>query len=321
MEGGLHEGRTVEGGPGFELWHNAFSLCSKKVRMCMAELDLPYVSHHIDLIETGSYETLSRRFLAVNPAALVPVLVHDGHPVYESHEILRYAALHSPRGDALVAPDEAGKAVMDEWIRRSSLYGDDPVAHAAESAGCCVPGLTIPLFTAMIVDIPTSRILEGLLFHRLKQRPVFFLLLKAAGLGRLAGIAPLVRVVDQCRRHMASHLDALEQHLATAGTPWIAGARFTLADVSWAVILDRLREGDWRDLLEDPRRPLVASWWQRVQQRPAYAAAMQGTMEHPLVREATRRIAAAKAADPRFARVLYGIGAGNDGPVRKVSAS
>ena len=92
----------------FELYHNAFSLCSKKTRVCLAELDIDHASHHIDLIETGSYKNLSRHFLAVNPQGVVPVLVHHGHPVYESHEQIRYAADHAGTdAEALVPHDHA----------------------------------------------------------------------------------------------------------------------------------------------------------------------------------------------------------------------
>ena len=85
----------------FELYHNALSLCSKKVRVCLAELGVEYRSHHVDLIETGSYENIGRAFLAINPAGIVPVLVHRGHPVYESHDIIRYAADHARTGVSL----------------------------------------------------------------------------------------------------------------------------------------------------------------------------------------------------------------------------
>ena len=65
----------------FELYHNALSLCSMKVRVCLAELGLPYMSHPIDLIETGSYENIGRRFLAVNPGGTVPVRVCEESPL------------------------------------------------------------------------------------------------------------------------------------------------------------------------------------------------------------------------------------------------
>lgn len=293
MAGGLHAERTVPHRVEFELYHNDFSLCSKKIRMCLAELGIPYASHHVDLIETGSYETLSRHFLAVNPAALVPVLVHDGHPVYESHDILLYAARHSSEPDALVPRDEATRAVMQRWIDRSSLTGDDPTQALEASAGNCVPGLTVPLFAAMIRDIPTHRILEGLLFHRLKQRPIVFLVLKARGLAGVPALPPVRKTVVASRRRMECHLEALAQQLATSGGPWITGEQLTLADVSWAVILERLREADWVAELIEPR-PAIAAYWQRLRTRPSWASAMDDH-QHPLVRRGTERIVAEKA--------------------------
>ena len=59
----------------WELYHNDFSLCSKKIRMCLEELGIDYKSHHIDLVETGRYENISRQFLKINPGGMVPVLV------------------------------------------------------------------------------------------------------------------------------------------------------------------------------------------------------------------------------------------------------
>ena len=96
MSGGLHPEITLPAEAEFELYHNALSLCSKKVRICLAELGIDYHGHHVHLIETGAYENIGRDFLSVNPAGIVPVLVHRGHPVYESHDIIRYAADHSP---------------------------------------------------------------------------------------------------------------------------------------------------------------------------------------------------------------------------------
>lgn len=307
MAGGLHADRTLPHDAEFELYHNDFSLCSKKIRMCLAELGIPYASHHVDLIETGSYETLSRDFLAVNPAALVPVLVHEGHPVYESHDILLYAARHSATPDALVPQDEATRAVMQQWIDRSSLTGDDPTQALEASAGNCVPGLTVPLFAAMIRDIATHRILEGLLFHRLKQRPIVFLVLKAKGLAGVPSLPPVRKTVLASRRHMERHLDALAQQIEKSGGPWITGAQLTLADVSWAVILERLREADWVAELVMPR-PQIAAYWQRLRARPAYASAMDDH-QHPLVRRGTERIVAEKARGGALAE-LYAAATG-----------
>lgn len=298
MPGGLHTGITLPHTRDFELYHNALSLCSKKVRVCLAELEIPYASHHVDLIETGSYENIGRRYLAVNPAGLLPVLVHRGHPVYESHEQIRHAAAHAPPGAPVLVPsDPVAAAEMERWVKRTSLTGDDPTRASHLSAGNAVPGLTVPLFAAMIEDIPARRIGEGVLFHRLKVRPLLFLLLKAGGIRGLTRLAPAVRVVRRSIRDMGEHLDALEATLGARGGPWILGDAFTLADVSWVPILARLVEADALHLfVGDGRRPAVQAYWARLQARPSYGAAV-GAHTHAAVARGTERIRAAKAAD------------------------
>jgi glutathione S-transferase len=289
----------------WELYHNALSLCSKKSRLCMAELGLPYRSHHIDLVETGSYETLSRRFLAVNPGGTVPVLVHNGHPIYESHEQIRYAAEHAPTGSTKLVPDDPAMAAeMEEWVQRSSLFGDDPIALADESAGNAAPGLTVPLFAAMMEEIPWSAPLEGLLFHRFKQRPMMFLAFKRSGMAKLPGVGPVVGAVQKSLAAMHRHLDGLESQLEKTGGPWILGETYSLADVSWTVIFDRLREADSiHAFIGEGKRPAVTAYWDRVRARPSYREAIEAH-DHPIVARGTERIRAAKKSDPELRRML-----------------
>ncbi|MEE8312338.1 MAG: glutathione S-transferase family protein [Candidatus Binatia bacterium] len=314
MTGGVHAAITLPHEQEFELYHNAFSLCSKKVRVCLAELGIAYVGRHVDLIETGSYETLGREFLAVNPEGVVPVLVHDGHPVYQSHDQIRYAAEHAPAGaPALLPEDPALREEMQRWVDCASIIGDDAIETTRVSAAACSAGLTLPLFAAMITEIPTWRILEGLAFHRLKIRPVLFLALKTTGIGRIGLLVPVLRAVRTSRRHMRSHLDALEEQLVKSGGPWILGEQLTLADVSWMVILERLLEQDAARLfLGDDRRPRLTAYWQRLQARPSYREAIAGH-RHPTVVRGTERLRAAKAADPTLRRLLEGGGEGTRG--------
>jgi glutathione S-transferase len=292
----------------FELYHNALSLCSTKTRVCLAELGVPYRSHAIDLIETGAYENIGRRFLAVNPAGTVPVLVHAGHPVYESHEQIRYAAAHAPPGSpSLVPEDPALRQEMERWIDRSSLTGD-PLHHGDESAGNAIPGLTLPLFAAMIERIPYRKILEGLLFHFDKRRPVMFLLFKAVGLARFDRIAPAMKLLARSRTQVAHHLDTLEKQLRESRGPWILGETFSLADVSWLVIFERLAQVDLLHVLVgDELRPHCAAYWSRLRARPSYRSAIVGHA-HPTIAYGTNRIREAKAADPALRAALEGIG-------------
>jgi glutathione S-transferase len=310
MAGGLHIDIVLPHEAEWELYHNTISLCSRKLRLCLEELGLAWVGHPIELIETGSYENIGHRYLAVNPAGLVPVLVHRGHPVYESHEAIVYAAQHAgTRGAELLGADPDTRERVARWTATASMVGADPTRERARYAGNCIPGLTLPIFATMVEKIPYRRIAEGLLFHPDKRRPLLFMLLKARGIRGLPSIAPLIRVVRSSRDDMALHLDALDAHLAKTGGPWIAGGAFTLADVSWAVLLDRLDEVDWTGFFfREARRPHVAAWFARLQARPSYGRAILDYRD-PLSRRGAARVREAKRADPRLREALEGGGA------------
>jgi glutathione S-transferase len=290
----------------FELHHNAFSLCSMKTRVCLAELGIPYASHPVDLIETGAYENVRPRLLRVNPGGTVPVLVHEGHPIYESHEQIRYAARFAAAGSPSLVPDDPARASeMEAWIDRASLT-PDPLSHGDESAANAVPGLTVPLFATMIETIPYWRIVEGLLFHFDRARPMLFLLLKWRGVEGLPRIAPVARAIARSRRQLGAHLDALEAQLEKEGGPWILGPQYTLADVSWLVVLERLRQVDMESaFLGGGQRPHTAAYGARLRERPAYREAIVGHA-HPAIDRGRRRLVEAKAQHPELRALLEG---------------
>jgi glutathione S-transferase len=297
MTGGLHKEISLPHEQPWELYHNNLSLCSKKIRVCLNELGIDYKAHHIDLIETGSYQTLSRDFLHVNPAASVPVLVHNGHPVYESHDQLIYAAAHSDTPNALVPDEEEKRQLMNHWVHKSSVIGDDPVAAPQLTAGNAVPGLTLPLFATMIETIPTRNILEGLLFHRIKKRALFFLILKLKGARNLP--KPVVTVINDSRAAMHTHLDELETVLKKHQGDWVVGEQFTLADVGMMVIFERLKEADWLEVFVTDNRPKVKAYWQALQARTSYQSAI-ADFDHPTVSRGTERIIELKGAHESF---------------------
>lgn len=312
--GGLHPEITLPHDDEWELYHNSFSLCSKKVRVCLAELGLAYRSHPIHLIETGAYENVSRAFLRVNPAGTVPVLVHQGHPVYESHDQIVYAAEHGRGGGDLLPRDPAARATIERWVDCASLVGD-ATRGTERRAGHCVPGLTFPLFATMVRHIPYREIARGLLTHPNKERPLFFGLLKLRTVHGLPGLAPALKLLQRSRVDMGSHLDTLAAHLDAEGGPWIAGERFTLADVSWVVILDRLVEADWADhFWGRGRRPTIAAYWSRLQARASYQSAIEG-VRSPVTRRGIADLAAAKRTDSRLRAALE-----DDGDGRSIGA-
>ena len=75
----------------------------------------------------------------VNPAGTVPVLIHNGHPVYESHEQIVYidqvdfmilvgniifltnTQVLMPGGPKLTPTDPEKKKVMEKWVNQGAM--------------------------------------------------------------------------------------------------------------------------------------------------------------------------------------------------------
>lgn len=305
VSGGLHPDISLPHEAEYELYGNAFSHCSRKTRIVFAELGLPFRHRHIDLVETGGYETISPEYLKVNPAGLVPTLVHNGHPVYESDEILQYAAacagMEAPQ---LTPADPTEETEMHRWIARANLPSGDPLKHMDSSAGACMAAMTLPLFATAIRYIPLRRILPGFLFHPNKERPAFFTLAKALGFKRLLLIPPLRNTLCEARHKMEGHLMAFAVQLETSGGPWLLGEQYTLADVSWSCILLRLDETGWLPyFVDDLGMGALSAYYDRVRARQSWQTAI-ATIPHPVIELASADLRAAMA-DGAVRRVLF----------------
>jgi hypothetical protein len=199
-------------------------------------------------------------------------LIHDGHPVYESHEQIVYAADHAgKKGLELLGHTQEMRAEVSKWIEGTTILGD-PISNTKGTAGNAAPGLTIPIFACMLKYIPWWRVIEGLLFHGDRRRPALFLMLKLRGIHRLP--PPAIAIISKARNEMTRNLDALEELLDDDRT-WICGDTFTLADVSWMAIFERIDEVDWTDLFfGEGKRPATLAYWTRLKERPSYATAL-----------------------------------------------
>jgi len=113
-----------------------------------------------------------------------------------------------------------------------------------------------------------------------------------------------IRIIQRARDHMGTPLDALARQLTEHGGNRIAGDRFTLADISWVVILDRLVEADWdRHLWATGQRPTIAAYWQRLTARPSYRSEILD-MRCPNTRRGSDDLKTAKASNQRLRDAL-----------------
>ena len=89
-------------------------------------------------------------------------------------------------------------------------------------------------------------------------------------LQRMSGPADMDAVVA-AEKKFAWHMERLETQLQKTSGPWICGDDYSLADISVAPLLDRVEHLD-RSRLYDAL-PLVAGWYQRMKERPAFMKA------------------------------------------------
>lgn len=239
-----------------ELYHNNISVCAQKVRLVLAEKDVPWTSRHIDL-KRG--EHLTPEFLAINPRGLVPVLVHDGEVVVESTLICDYLDDVFPK--PLLKPDSPlARARMRLWPKRV-----DEGLHVA-----CGTISFAAIFARQLRDGLSKEALEA----RLAQMPDPARRERQRQLIELGLAAPFVKDAAKLHDKAIGEMDVA----LGDGRPWLMGEQFTLADVVMAPYVERLDRltlaGFWQD------RPRVGDWLRRLKARPSFVRAFDEFQPH-----------------------------------------
>lgn len=257
---GLQDFKVLATSHNWTLYHNSFSLCSRKVRICLNELNIKHDLQHVHIIETSNSENLSKEFLKINSIGTVPVLLHRGFPIYESHEQIKY--IESQNNNTLSKSD-----TVDFWLKRGSLVGE-PNSNYKIYAGNCVAILTTPLFVSMIKKIPLYKFFKYYLKHPSKFRAINFILFKLLGYSVFKNSSPLYKLALLSLKMIRVHLSDLNAHLKDR--IWIDGDNFSLADITWMVLLHRLEEVQLIDILCSENNNLKA-YYNRLKERESFA--------------------------------------------------
>ena len=289
-----------EDAPRFELYHFALSLCSQKVRACLAEKNASYVAHDINLQLPllGNYDPAYVRLrLSAQPdrafakgytgrssvategfdPAVVPTLVdHETKSVIvDSAAICRHIDRVIEPANSLV-PFELDDcisreiAIVDGTPHVAALYGAHPDGDfRPERLQKGMPGV----HDRKIAKIRSAR---ELVANDAELVAAFDAKISKEEAGR-----DFVHTPEQMRAaigEMVSTVGGLEQRLGD-GRTWICGDRFTLADVVWAVSLFRMQwlgmafVWDGGSHLNNVERPAVAAYGRRLFDRKAFRAA------------------------------------------------
>ncbi len=232
-----------------ELYHNENSTCSQKVRFALAEKGLAWTGHHLNL---RAFEQLDPEFLALNPAGMVPVLVHEGLVLSESMRINEYLDDAFP-AVPLRPADAAGRARVRAW----TLYIATEPTWAIKAPS--YQQNLRPALAGMKSEAEFAAITA-----RMPNRENAARWVAAATRGFTA------TELDTELGRLAKTLDRMQAALEHAD--WLAGGMFTLADVDMAPFVHRLAALGETAMLA--ARPRVADWYARIQVRQAFALAM-----------------------------------------------
>jgi glutathione S-transferase len=235
-----------------ELYHTSHSTCSQKVRLALAEKGLPernkdWIEHDVDL---NKFQQLTPEYLKLNPNGVVPTLVHDGQPLIESSALLEYLNEIIPE-PSLVPADHIGRAKMRAWMR----YIDEVPTVAVR-----VPtfaNIIAPMRFAKTTDQDFSKHAD-----RLPLRKQFYQRMTQKGFGKDEIEYALFQIRQTCER--------IETALNENGGPWVMGKQFTLVEPQVTPLIDRMEDLGYGELWSS--LPKMSDWFERVKQRPSYAA-------------------------------------------------
>lgn len=230
---------------GLHLFHFVLSNCSQRVRLALEEKGLVWTSHHLDL---AANEHVSEDYQRINPNGVVPTLVHDGQVVIESNDILTYLDERFPN-PPLRPPSTDARSRMEALIALSSAF--QPTIKVLSHERLFRPFRR--------VDAATIELFQSQ--HRDPSLVAF--------MRDYAEDGPAWRKrVRTAEVHLESTLDRLEAALAEA--PFLSGELYGLADISWVVNANRLRQAG----VHLSRWPRFDDWARRVMARPAFDKAV-----------------------------------------------
>jgi glutathione S-transferase len=230
-----------------ELYHNDMSTCAQKVRATLAEKDIPWDGHELNL-RTG--EQHKPQFLKLNPRGVVPVLVHDGKVIIESNIIMEY--LEDAFGDAkpLMPKSPQGRAAVRNLLQRL-----DTALHlhiATISVGIA--------FRDQLVAVHNSeKALES--YYAAMPDPRLQAVYRDV-VPSGANSKSFVAALDGWKRQLA------DMNTMLASTSWLVGDQLTLADFAYLPYLCRFEHLHMTEIWS--HYPAVASWFDRCKQTAGY---------------------------------------------------
>ena len=282
--------------PRYALFHAANSICSQKVRCTLAQHDLPYLSHPVELFQGQTYlpDYVRLRMLGCDrlggalashhggttstetggcDGAVVPTLVDWtlDEVIVDSKRICLHLDAQVPEAErlrpaALAAAIDAELAVVDNLPNYQMLMGRPSAgAESAESRSDAYAAFSrrkVAWCDRYIEDhAADGALVRAYTAKRAKE-------LSAAD--ELFSPAAMQGAYDAAERS----LQALEGRLAEQDGAWLFGDALTMADLFWGIELLRMQDVGVASFWEAGRLPRVERFLARAAALPAIRSAI-----------------------------------------------
>jgi glutathione S-transferase len=227
-----------------ELYHGGPGANSLKVLLVLAEKNIDYISHRLNLVQFEQHEPA---FVKINARGQVPVLIHDGRTLTESTVIGEYLDAIFPDGMPLRPKDEYWRAQMRIWTK----FVDEYFCWCVSTLGWealgkrTVRDMPEAEFEAYVARVPLHE-------QKIKWRNA------RKGFGEA--------VLEEERRKILFSVAKLEADLGER--KWLAGDEYSLADIctySIAAGVPFLMP----EAMNEDTTPRGMAWLRAIQARPA----------------------------------------------------
>ena len=227
-----------------ELYYFPTATCGYKARLTLAEKGVEFVHRVLD---RDAGELVTPQYLKLNPNAVVPTLVHDGHVLIESSIIMVYVD-QAFDGPMLQPEDPLGRARCMAWLKKA----DDAYLPA-------LGAVTYGIFRRNEVLQKSAEALDAYYAaipdpeRRAQRRSVVENGIHSTKV--TIGLRTLDRMLD-------------DAEAALRDGPYLTGVNYGLADAALTPFVSRLNELGfewmWHDL------PHLDGWWSRIRQRNSF---------------------------------------------------